>query len=79
MFNTNEIKIAIIGLGYVGRLLAFEFGKKYAVIGFDINKVLLTELIKGHDSTLEVDDAELSSAKKLSFSSQLDDLCRANV
>ena len=76
MQNKN---IAIIGLGYVGLPLAVEFGKKYQVIGFDINEARLAELSKGHDSTLEVDDAELASATKLSFSSNLDDLRRANV
>lgn len=76
MQNTH---IAIIGLGYVGLPLAVEFGKKYPVLGFDINKARLAELSKGHDSTLEVDDQELAEAKHLTYSSSLDDLKACNV
>lgn len=75
----NDLKVAIIGLGYVGLPLAVEFGKKYPVVGFDINKARLAELSKGHDSTLEVDDQELAEAKHLSYSSSLDDLKACNV
>lgn len=75
MQNTH---IAIIGLGYVGLPLAVEFGKKYPVLGFDINKARLAELSKGHDSTLEVDDQELAEAKHLTYSSSLDDLKACN-
>lgn len=75
----NDLKLAIIGLGYVGLPLAVEFGKKYPVVGFDINKARLAELSKGHDSTLEVDDQELAEAKHLSYSSSLDDLKACNV
>ena len=42
-----EVKIAIIGLGYVGLPLAVEFAKKYQVIGFDINQSRISELNKG--------------------------------
>ncbi|MCG8579761.1 MAG: nucleotide sugar dehydrogenase [Bacteroidales bacterium] len=52
----NDIKIAIIGLGYVGLPLAVEFGKKYPTVGFDINQARVDELDKGHDHTLEVED-----------------------
>lgn len=76
MQNTH---IAIIGLGYVGLPLAVEFGKKYPVLGFDINKARLAELSKGHDSTLEVNDQELAEAKHLTYSSSLDDLKACNV
>jgi len=55
------MKIAVIGLGYVGLPLAVEFGKKYMTVGFDINQSRVDELNSGKDSTLEVDDAELSS------------------
>jgi len=51
----REFKIAIIGLGYVGLPLAIEFGKKYKVLGFDINKSRVEELQKGLDHTLEAD------------------------
>jgi UDP-N-acetyl-D-glucosamine/UDP-N-acetyl-D-galactosamine dehydrogenase len=52
--------IAVIGLGYVGLPLAVEFAKKYAVIGFDINKLRLEELRKGNDHTMEIEDADLN-------------------
>jgi UDP-N-acetyl-D-glucosamine/UDP-N-acetyl-D-galactosamine dehydrogenase len=57
----QEVKIAVIGLGYVGLPLAVEFSKKYPVVGFDINQKRVGELVAGHDATLEVEDAALSS------------------
>jgi UDP-N-acetyl-D-galactosamine dehydrogenase len=53
------MKIAIIGLGYVGLPLAVEFAKKHQVIGFDINEKRINELNKGIDNTLEVDEKPL--------------------
>lgn len=52
--NISNLKIAIIGLGYVGLPLAVEFGKKVATIGFDINAKRVEELKQGQDHTLEV-------------------------
>ncbi len=75
----SSLKIAIIGLGYVGLPLAVEFGKKYSTLGFDINPLRLEELQQGYDSTLEVDDEELAEAKQLSFSGSLNDLKVSNV
>lgn len=60
----KDIKIAIIGLGYVGLPLARLFATKYPVIGFDINKDRIAELRKGHDSTLEVEDDILQAVLK---------------
>jgi len=54
-----ERKIAVIGLGYVGLPLAVEFAKKYPTIGFDINEKRVSQLMKGHDNTLEVEDEDL--------------------
>ncbi|HTB25251.1 MAG TPA: nucleotide sugar dehydrogenase [Puia sp.] len=51
--------IAVIGLGYVGLPLAVEFAKKYAVVGFDINKLRTEELTKGHDHTMEIKEGDL--------------------
>ena len=56
-----DYKIAVIGLGYVGLPLAVEFGKKYATIGFDINQARVDELNSGVDSTLEVENKELTA------------------
>lgn len=67
----TEIKIAIIGLGYVGLPLAVEFGKKYTVVGFDVNQNRIDELEKGYDRTRELTTAELHSAINLVFSSKI--------
>ncbi len=64
---TREHKIAVIGLGYVGLPLAIEFGKKYPVIGFDINKARIAELVKGRDHTHEADLAGLQEVISLYF------------
>jgi len=50
--NKSEIKIVIIGLGYVGFPLVVEFAKKYKVIGFDIDQNRIEELEKNNNSTL---------------------------
>jgi UDP-N-acetyl-D-galactosamine dehydrogenase len=73
-----EIKLAIIGLGYVGLPLAVEFGKKRAVVGFDINQKRIDELNAGHDFTLETQPEELQAANQLSFSTNLEDLRGCN-
>lgn len=78
MLQLSDLKIAIIGLGYVGLPLAVEFGKKCPVIGFDINQHRIEELRSGQDHTLEVSAEELALAKTLSFSSSLDDLKECN-
>ena len=72
-------KIAVIGLGYVGLPLAVEFGKKRAVIGFDINQKRIQELTNGYDRTLEVDAEELKGASNLSYSANIEDLKAANI
>jgi UDP-N-acetyl-D-galactosamine dehydrogenase len=59
MNNQAKMKIAIIGLGYVGLPLAVEFGKKYSTIGLDINTERVDELKSGIDSTLEVENENL--------------------
>lgn len=78
MLNINDLKIAVIGLGYVGLPLAVEFGKKLPVIGFDINQNRIKELQSGTDHTLEVSDEELASAEKLQFSSDINELAECN-
>lgn len=78
MLNLNEIKIAIIGLGYVGLPLAVEFGKHYPTSGFDINESRVKELREGNDSTLEVERENLLSAEELKFTTNLEDLAESN-
>jgi UDP-N-acetyl-D-galactosamine dehydrogenase len=72
-------RIGVIGLGYVGLPLAVEFGKVMDVVGFDINQTRIDELKRGHDRTREVEPAELSQAKKLTFTSNLEDLRPVNI
>ncbi len=74
----SSLKVAIVGLGYVGLPLAVEFGKKRAVMGFDINVKRINELKAGHDHTLETEPEELKAASHLRFSTQLDDLRACN-
>lgn len=71
--------IGIIGLGYVGLPLAAEFGKKLPVIGFDINAGRIAALQAGHDSTLELDEAELRAATHLRYSCDKNDLRDCDV
>ena len=75
----SNIKLAIIGLGYVGLPLAVEFGKKRPVTGFDINARRIKELRAGMDHTLETEPEELREAKHLSFTANPDDLRACNV
>ena len=74
MLQNSELKIAIIGLGYVGLPLAVEFGKSVPVVGFDIHQKRIDELKSMQDHTLEVTPDELLAATQLSYSSELLDL-----
>ncbi|AVZ86877.1 Vi polysaccharide biosynthesis UDP-N-acetylglucosamine C-6 dehydrogenase TviB [Acinetobacter sp. WCHA45] len=73
-----ELKIAIIGLGYVGLPLAVEFGKKVSVVGFDISSKRIGELKNGQDHTLEVSPNELQQASQLTFTCDLEKLKECN-
>jgi len=75
----SDIKLAVIGLGYVGLPLAVEFGKHRKVIGFDINAARIAALKAGHDATLEVSDEELHEAAGLHYTTDLADLAACNV
>lgn len=85
MNMTNEIewlegvRIGIIGLGYVGLPLAVEFGKKYPVIGFDINADRITALRQGRDDTLETEREDLKAATQLHFTTNQNKLRECNV
>lgn len=78
MLQLSDLKIAVIGLGYVGLPLAVEFGKKLPVIGFDINQNRIKELKTGQDHTLEVSSEELTHATQLNYSTNLEDLKSCN-
>ena len=75
----EDIKLAVIGLGYVGLPLAVEFGKKRSVIGFDINRQRVEELQGGHDHTLEVGSEDLAAATHLRYAHDPEELREANV
>ncbi len=85
----SDCKIAVIGLGYVGLPLAIEYGKKYRVIGFDVNRTRIEELERGEDHTLEADIEGMKQAralyeqsrqqKGLTFTSDCEELKEANT
>jgi UDP-N-acetyl-D-glucosamine/UDP-N-acetyl-D-galactosamine dehydrogenase len=77
--EVNKSTLAVIGLGYVGLPLALEFGKKYPVIGLDINKDRIAELERGYDRTNESETAEFAEAKNLTFTSSVEAIKAANV
>lgn len=70
----GTIKVAVIGLGYVGLPLAVEFGKKFDTVGFDLKVSRLESLRKGEDATLETSSEDLAAAKKLVYTNDLNDL-----
>ena len=78
MHSLSEIKIAIIGLGYVGLPLAVEFGKQRNIIGFDINELRINQLNEFNDVTLEVSQDELKNASGLKFSNTLESIKDCN-
>jgi len=75
----DNVRIGMIGLGYVGLPLAVEFGKHYPTIGFDINQKRISELQAGVDHTLEVSEAELAQAPHLVYSFQTADIADCNI
>ena len=77
-FDINNLRIGIVGLGYVGLPLAVEFGKKYATVGFDIHEGRIAELKGGTDSTLECSSEELAEAEHLSYTSSVDEIADCN-
>jgi UDP-N-acetyl-D-galactosamine dehydrogenase len=79
MQSLENVRIAIVGLGYVGLPLAVEFGKHYETVGFDINASRVQELRSGRDSTLEVTAEELSQAGHLRFSAELEDIRACSI
>jgi len=74
----SEVRIGLIGLGYVALPLGVQFGRHFPVVGFDINAQRIEELKAGHDRTREHDKHELKLAKKLRYSSSIADLEGSN-
>jgi UDP-N-acetyl-D-galactosamine dehydrogenase len=75
----SEIKIAVLGLGYVGLPLARLFSTKYSVVGFDINQKRVASLQKGHDDTLEVAHEDLKKVLKEQADNELGLYCSAQL
>jgi UDP-N-acetyl-D-galactosamine dehydrogenase len=78
-FNLRNLRIGVVGLGYVGLPLAVEFGKRFNTVGFDVKTARVDELRNGHDSTLETDEHELAEATKLTYTTRLEDLKHCRV
>ena len=77
-FDIKNLRIGIVGLGYVGLPLAVEFGKQYPTVGFDINADRVAELETGEDATLECSSEELAEAKHLIYTSSTDAIANCN-
>lgn len=75
----EELRIGVIGIGYVGLPLALEFGKHWPTIGFDLDQERIADLNNGVDATLESSKEEFAEAKLLEFSNSSDDLAACNV
>lgn len=75
----KDIRIGVVGLGYVGLPLAVEFGKKYPTVGFDINQLRISELSSGFDRTKETDKHEIEASRQLIFTTDSEKLRECNV
>ena len=78
-FQLHQVRIGVIGLGYVGLPLAVEFGKRYPTLGYDISRRRIDELRLGLDSSLEVEPEELKAVQGLSYTDIAEDLAGCNV
>ncbi len=76
--NHKNLKLGIIGLGYVGLPLAVEFAKVYSVIGYDKDKKRIIELQNGFDRTYELSNKEIKDGKELVLSENIEDLRKCN-
>jgi UDP-N-acetyl-D-glucosamine/UDP-N-acetyl-D-galactosamine dehydrogenase len=79
MMQLENVRLCVIGLGYVGLPLAVEFGKKFSTLGFDLNSSRIDALRQGVDATLEVSAMELAAAEYLQFSADPRDISDRNV
>ncbi|KAA0690898.1 nucleotide sugar dehydrogenase [Neorhizobium sp. P12A] len=78
MIDLRDVKIGVIGLGYVGLPLAVYVARYFPVVGFDINTQRILELRNGDDRTREVTGEEFAAAEKLTFSADIEDLRPCN-
>lgn len=78
MLRLDQLKLGVIGLGYVGLPLAVEFGKRYPTLGYDLDAQRITELQQGKDHTNEISDEDLKAAIHLTTSNNENDLATCN-
>lgn len=76
--DKDNLRIGVVGLGYVGLPLAVEFGSRYPTVGFDVKESRIAELRAGSDSTLEVSDNEMKASGNLTFASNVADISGCN-
>lgn len=76
--NIKELKLGIVGLGYVGLPLAAEFGKRRSVIAYDINQQRVEELSEGIDTTQELTSDDFSQSSNLTFTSNINEIANLN-
>ena len=77
--DKKNVKIAVIGLGYVGLPLAIEFNKNFSTIGFDLDKVRIDELNNQYDRTNELSENDLDLLKNLYITANQPDISQSNV
>ena len=77
-FDLQRIRIAIVGLGYVGLPLAVELGKRYPTVGFDLDRIRIAELRTGKDRSLEVEPHELAAVERLTYTDSPDGIADCN-
>ncbi|WP_337244927.1 nucleotide sugar dehydrogenase [Luteimonas sp. gir] len=75
----DDIRISVVGLGYVGLPLAVAFGRRHPTLGFDIDQARIEQLQAGHDHTRELSEGELRAATHLHYSADPAALARCNV
>ncbi|MEN8175393.1 MAG: nucleotide sugar dehydrogenase, partial [Pseudomonadota bacterium] len=78
MFDPSTLRIAVIGLGYVGLPLAVEFGRRLPTLGYDIDSGRVAELREGKDRSLEVEPDDLAAAPQLEFTDAAEALAGRN-
>ncbi len=79
MIKNEEINISIIGLGYVGLPLAVEFSKKYNVVGFDLDKIRVSEINNNFDRTNELSEKDLSDIKNFNITTNENEISNSNI
>jgi UDP-N-acetyl-D-mannosaminuronate dehydrogenase len=77
--NKNNVKITVVGLGYVGLPLTIEFSKHFSVIGFDLNIDRIKELKLGYDKTKELSKEQLLNNSNLTLVSDINEIKESNI